>query len=383
MRAVRRSPGIGGAAPLGGDPTRTSDGTAQTPAASVREAGMASKDEVAAMRRALDLARTPGVPLGPNPRVGCVLLDRDGSVVATGYHRGAGTPHAETAALTRAGARAQGAIAVVTLEPCNHVGRTEACAQALVEAGVERVVFGQLDENPVASGGAETMRTAGVDVEGGVLASEAAQVNPAWSFALRHRRPYVTWKYAATLDGRSAAADGSSQWITSLAARRDVHRLRAECDAIIVGTGTVLADDPQLTVRGEDGEPLGVQPLRVVMGRSEIPTDARVLDSAAETLLLHTHDPAEVLVELFARDCQHVWLEGGPTLAGAFLRHGLVDEVVAYIAPVLLGAGRHALDDAGISTINDALRLDVTDLAWLGPDLRLTGRPLRPATDKE
>jgi len=344
---------------------------------------MATQDEVAAMRRAIDLARTPGVPLGPNPRVGCVLLAPDGAVVATGYHRGAGGPHAETDALARAGSRARGAIAVVTLEPCNHAGRTGPCAQALVEAGVERVVFGQHDENPVARGGADALRKAGVDVEGGVLASEAAEVNPAWSFAIRHGRPFVTWKYAATLDGRSAAADGTSQWITSLAARRDVHRLRAECDAIVVGTGTVLADDPQLTVRDEHGEPLARQPLRVVVGRSEIPSDARVLDHVAETMLLHTHDPAEVLAELFARDCQHVWLEGGPTLAGAFLRHGLVDEVVAYVAPVLLGAGRHALDDAGISTITDALRLEVTDLARLGPDLRLTGRPVRPASDKE
>lgn len=344
---------------------------------------MATQDEVTAMRRALDLARTPGVPHGPNPRVGCVLLDPDGGVLATGYHRGAGTPHAETDALARAGSRARGAIAVVTLEPCNHTGRTAPCAQALVEAGVERVVFGQHDENPVASGGAAALRSAGVDVEGGVLASEAAEVNPAWSFAVRHRRPFVTWKYAATLDGRSAAVDGTSQWITSLAARRDVHRLRAECDAIVVGTGTVLADDPQLTVRGEEGEPVAVQPLRVVVGRSEIPSDARVLEPVAETLLLRTHDPAEVLAELFARDRRHVWLEGGPTLAGAFLRHGLVDEVVAYIAPVLLGAGRHALDDAGISTITDALRLDVTDVTRLGPDLRLTGRPLRPETDEE
>jgi diaminohydroxyphosphoribosylaminopyrimidine deaminase / 5-amino-6-(5-phosphoribosylamino)uracil reductase len=348
---------------------------------------MASQDEVAAMRRALDLARAPGVPLGPKPRVGCVLLDGSGAVVATGHHRGAGTPHAEADALAQAGPRARGATAVVTLEPCNHTGRTGPCAQALAQAGVSRVVFGQPDENPAASGGADALRAAGVDVEGGVLAAEAAQVNRVWTFAMRHRRPFVTWKYAATLDGRSAAADGTSQWITSLAARRDVHRLRAECDAVVVGTGTVLADDPRLTVRDADGQPLAEQPLRVVVGRSEIPADARVLDSVAETLLLHTHDPHEVASELFARDRHHVWLEGGPTLAGAFLRGGLVDEVVAYLAPVLLGAGRHALDDAGISTLTEAVRLDVTDVSPIGPDLRLTGRPQRttepPATDKE
>jgi diaminohydroxyphosphoribosylaminopyrimidine deaminase / 5-amino-6-(5-phosphoribosylamino)uracil reductase len=342
---------------------------------------MASQDEMAAMRRALDLARTPGVPLGPNPRVGCVLLDAAGLEVAAGYHRGAGTLHAEADALTQAGTRAGGATMVVTLEPCTHTGRTAPCVPALIEAGVARVVFGQGDENPAARGGADALRAAGVDVEAGVLAEEAAQVNPAWTFAVRRRRPFVTWKYAATLDGRSAAADGSSQWITSLAARRDVHRLRAECDAIVVGTGTVLADDPRLTVRGVDGAPAAEQPLRVVVGRSEIPHTARVLEPVAETLLLRTHNPRRVASELFARDRRRVWLEGGPTLAGAFLRHGLVDEVVAYLAPVLLGAGRHALDDAGISTISAAIRLDVSDVTRVGPDLRLMGRPLPPPDD--
>jgi diaminohydroxyphosphoribosylaminopyrimidine deaminase / 5-amino-6-(5-phosphoribosylamino)uracil reductase len=347
---------------------------------------MASQEELAAMRRALDLARTPGVPLGPNPRVGCVLIDAAGAIVATGYHRGAGSPHAEADALARAGAAARGTTAVVTLEPCNHTGRTGPCTEALVAAGVARVVFGQADQNPVARGGTAALRDAGVDVEGGVLAEESAAVNRAWTFSVRHRRPFVTWKYAASLDGRSAAADGSSQWITSLAARRDVHRLRAECDAIVVGTGTVLADDPRLTARDDHGEPLASQPLRVVVGRTEIPAHARVLDSAAETLLLATHDPGEVLDALYARGRHRVWLEGGPTLAGAFLRHGLVDEVVAYLAPLLLGAGRHALDDAGISTLSRAIRLGVCDVTQIGADLRLTGRPLPaddPSTEKE
>jgi diaminohydroxyphosphoribosylaminopyrimidine deaminase / 5-amino-6-(5-phosphoribosylamino)uracil reductase len=344
---------------------------------------MASQVEIAAMRRALDLARTPGVPRGPNPRVGCVLLDARGATVAAAYHRGAGTPHAEVAALAEAGPAARGAVAVVTLEPCNHIGRTGPCAQALIDAGVARVVFAQADDNPMAQGGGTALRAAGVDVEGGVLAAEAAEVNPVWSFAVQQRRPFVTWKYAATLDGRSAAADGSSQWITSLASRRDVHRLRAQCDAIVVGTGTVLADDPWLTVRDEDGTPRANQPLRVVVGRSEIPPDARVRDSAAETLQVRTHDLREVLAELFARDHQHVWLEGGPTLAGAFLRAGLVDEVVAYLAPVLLGAGRHALDDAGVQTLAEAVRLDVSDVTQVGADLRLTGRPRDRRDDKE
>jgi diaminohydroxyphosphoribosylaminopyrimidine deaminase / 5-amino-6-(5-phosphoribosylamino)uracil reductase len=336
---------------------------------------MASQVEVAAMRRALDLARTPGVPLGPNPRVGCVLLDRAGAVLATGHHRGAGTAHAEADALSQV-SDASGATVVVTLEPCDHTGRTGPCSQALIAAGISRVVYAQDDDSPVGLGGAQRLREAGIDVEGGVLAEEAAEVNPAWTFAARNRRPHVTWKYAASLDGRSAAADGTSQWITSLGARRDVHARRALCDAVVVGTGTVLADDPRLTVRDHSGAVSGPQPLRVVVGRSRIPEDARVLDDSAETLLLHTHRPDEVLAALFDRGVHRVWLEGGPTLAGAFLRHRLVDEVVAYLAPVLLGAGRHALDDAGISTLVDAVALDVLDVARVGPDLRLTARPV-------
>src|SRR5690349_7075093 len=221
--------------------------------------------EQAAMTRALALAASPGVPLGPNPRVGCVLLAGDGTTVAEGFHRGAGAPHAEADALARAGSAARGTTAVVTLEPCNHTGRTGPCARALVDAGVARVVFAQGDPNPLAQGGAETLRSAGVDVEGGLLADEARAVNRAWSFAHQERRPFVTWKLATTLDGRGAAADGTSRWVTSLPARRDTHRLRSGCDAILVGTGTVLADDPRLTVRDDDDVdlPRALQPLRV------------------------------------------------------------------------------------------------------------------------
>lgn len=335
---------------------------------------MASPAEVAAMRRAIELAQTPGVPRGPNPRVGCVVLDQAGAVVAEGYHRGAGHPHAEVDALTRAGERARGATAVVTLEPCNHTGRTGPCALALLNAGVARVVYAQPDTNPMARGGAEALLAAGVDVEGGVLAGEARAINPIWTFAVETRRPYVTWKYAATLDGRSAAADGTSQWITSPEARADVHRLRAECDAILVGTGTVLADDPRLTARDASDHPLDSrrQPLRAVMGLRSIPDSASVLDDAAETLLLGTRDPAEALERLLDHDRQHVLLEGGPTLAGAFWREGLVDRVVAYVAPALLGAGPAALSDFGVGTITDAIRLELTDITRVGPDVRLT-----------
>ena len=236
--------------------------------------------EQAAMRRALALAATPGVPLGPNPRVGCVLLAADGTTVAEGFHRGAGTAHAEADALARAGERARGTTAVVTLEPCAHTGRTGPCAVALREAGVRRVVFAQADPNPVAAGGAELLREAGIEVEQGLLVDEARALNRVWSFAVEHGRPFVTWKFATSLDGRSAAADGTSRWVSGPAARRDTHRLRALADTMLVGTGTVAVDDPALTVRDADDRPLEHQPLRAVMGLRDLDPGRRVLDAA-------------------------------------------------------------------------------------------------------
>jgi diaminohydroxyphosphoribosylaminopyrimidine deaminase / 5-amino-6-(5-phosphoribosylamino)uracil reductase len=337
--------------------------------------------ERTAMRRALALAATEGVPLGPNPRVGCVLIDDDGRTMAEGYHRGAGSAHAEADALGRAGAGARGATAVVTLEPCNHTGRTGPCAAALVAAGVRRVVVAQRDTNPVATGGVDSLRAAGVEVEIGLLADEARAVNRVWTFAVEQGRPFVTWKFATTLDGRSAAADGTSRWVSSIAARRDTHRLRAQCDAMLVGTNTVVVDNPLLTVRDADDRPLALQPLRVVMGERALDPAHRVFGPEAETLHLHTRDPEAALKELFAHDRQHVFLEGGPTLAAAFVRSGLVDEVVAYVAPMLLGAGRRAVGDLGITTISGALHLTVTDVTVLDPahdgddtDVRITMR---------
>lgn len=327
--------------------------------------------EQAAMWRALDIAGTPGVPLGPNPRVGCVLLDPAGAVLAEGYHHGAGTPHAEVEALSAAGASARGATAVVTLEPCAHTGRTGPCAQALVAAGVARVVFAQTDPNPVAAGGAEVLRAAGVDVVAGLMAEEARALNRAWTFSVTHGRPWVTWKAAATLDGRVAAQDGTSRWITSAEARAEVHALRDEVDAVLVGTGTALQDDPHLTARRGDGSLRERQPLRVVMGRTALPATLRVLDEAAPTLVLPTRDPAEALAQLHDLEVRHVLLEGGPRLAGAFVRAGLVDRVVWYVAPALLGAGPAALADAGITTVSEALRLSVQDVVRVGPDVRI------------
>ncbi len=236
---------------------------------------------------------------------------------------------------------------MVTLEPCNHTGRTGPCAAALVEAGVARVVYAQSDPNPEASGGAETLRAAGIASGPGLLEEHARSVNRAWTFGLEHERPFVTWKFATTLDGRSAASDGTSRWVSSRAARTDTHRLRAECDVMLVGTNTVAVDDPWLTVRDEYDDLLAHQPLRVVMGLRDLPPGRRVLDDAAETLHLRTRDPHEALAELFGRGRRHVFLEGGPVLAASFLSAGLVDEVVAYVAPKLLGAGASAVADLG------------------------------------
>ncbi|MEZ5095358.1 MAG: bifunctional diaminohydroxyphosphoribosylaminopyrimidine deaminase/5-amino-6-(5-phosphoribosylamino)uracil reductase RibD [Nocardioides sp.] len=341
----------------------------------------ATAAERRAMRRALALAATPGVPLGPNPRVGCVLLADDGTEIAEGFHRGAGSVHAEVDALSSAGPSARGSTAVVTLEPCHHTGRTGPCSQALLDAGVRRVVYAQPDPNPAAAGGAAALAAAGVVVEGGVLADEARAVNRAWTFAMDRGRPYVTWKFATSLDGRSAASDGTSRWVSSPAARRDTHRLRGLCDTMLVGTATVAIDDPELTVRDEVDQPVPQQPLRAVMGLRDLREDRRVFNDRAETVRLLTRDPAEALATLFARDRQHVFLEGGPTLAAAFLGAGLVDEVVAYVAPMLLGAGSSAVGDHGITTIADAHRLRLVDTTTVGTgveaNVRLTLEPLR------
>lgn len=335
----------------------------------------AANDLAAAMRTAIDAARAVPRTL-PNPRVGCVLLDEAGLVIATGVHRGAGEPHAEVDALTQAADRARGATAVVTLEPCHHTGRTGPCTKALIEAGVSRVVFGQADPNPVAAGGAKALSGAGIDVVGGVLTDEVVTLNPEWTFAVTHGRPFVTWKYAATMDGLSAAPDGSSKWITSAEARRDVQQFRAEADAIMAGTGAVLADDPRLTVRDENDHPLPFarQPLRVVVGETQIPRYFRIFDRAAPTLLIQSREMDHVIAKLREHEIRHVWLEGGPRLAGAFWNAGLVDRVIGYIAPAMLGSGRAALEGEA-ATLADMRPINITDLRFVGPDIRIIGAP--------
>ena len=350
---------------------------------------MANEAELAAMRRAVALSASALGRTAPNPTVGCVVLSAAGEQVGEGFHLYAATDHAEVVALRAAGERARGGTAVVTLAPCATTGRTGACTDALREAGIARVVYAVAD--PVQP------PPDGFDVEGGVLEAEAARVNEAWLLAVRERRPFVTWKYAASLDGRIAAADGTSRWITGPEARADVHRLRAEADAVAVGISTVLADDPHLTVRAPDGTLASRQPLRVVVDSTfRVPPDASVLDGAAPTLVATTVDPPSgtkaahvvlpraadghtdvpaLLAHLYERGVRHLLVEGGPKLAGTLVAARLVDRVVGYVAPLAIGSGRPVLDAAGAATLADAWRLRLDDVTAFGPDVRLTWRP--------
>ena len=347
-----------------------------------------------ALARAVELADRGVATALPNPVVGCVLLAPGGWIVGQGFHEHSGGPHAEVVALAAAGEWARGATAVVTLEPCNHTGRTGPCSEALLAAGVTRVIVAVRDPWPTAAGGIERLRAAGIEIvdvadlrtaEAGEAVAAAEDVNRVWLTATRLGKPFVTWKVGMTIDGRVAAADGTSRWITSVESRADVHELRARVDTIMVGIGTVLADDPQLTVRDADGLVTGRQPLRVVVdsgGRT--PLGARVLDDAATTWLATIHDvgagpdgrvdPAAVLNRLYQRGQRHVLLEGGPRLAAAFLDAGLVDEAIVYLAPTLLGAGRPALDGGQVRTLPDAHRAELREISRVGPDVRLRYR---------
>jgi diaminohydroxyphosphoribosylaminopyrimidine deaminase/5-amino-6-(5-phosphoribosylamino)uracil reductase len=310
--------------------------------------------------------------------VGAVILGADGDVAGVGATEPAGGAHAEVVALRAAGDRAAGGTAVVTLEPCNHHGRTPPCVDALLDAGVAAVVYAVADPNPIAAGGARRLHGAGVAVTGGMSAEEvAAGPLREWLHKQRTGLPYVTWKFATSIDGRSAAADGSSQWITSAAARADVHRRRAAADAIIVGTGTVLADNPTLTARLPDGSPAPQQPLRVVVGQREVPPESNVRNGGSPTVMLRTRDPHEVIHAL--ADRTDVLLEGGPTLAGAFLRAGVVHRILAYVAPILLGGPVTAVDDVGVASVAHALRWHYDGVEQIGPDLLLSMVPGGPA----
>jgi diaminohydroxyphosphoribosylaminopyrimidine deaminase/5-amino-6-(5-phosphoribosylamino)uracil reductase len=371
---------------------------------------MGHSDDARFMSRALALAERGLNTTDPNPRVGCVLV-RAGEIVGEGWHQRAGEAHAEITAIRAAGARADGATAYVSLEPCHHHGRTGPCSEALLLAGVRRVVAAMTDPDPRTAGqGLEALRRAGIEVVCGLLEDQALALNP--GFVMRHTRgrPYIRIKMAASLDARTAMAGGESQWITGAAARRDVQRLRARSSAILTGIGTLLADDPSLGVRAAElGEEVAFQqPLRVVLDRRlRTPGDARLLrepgatliatliatrsshahtrqalmDAGAEILDLSDDDSAltALMAALAARGINEVLVEAGATLCGALLEAGLVDEIVLYVAPILLGdAARGLFHLPNIRTLAQGLKLEVVDVQAVGEDWRITALPRRP-----
>jgi len=329
---------------------------------------MNSPEYETAMTRALELALL-GPAHGVNPQVGAVILNAEGEIISEGWHKGAGTPHAEVDALSKLSEVPRGATAVVTLEPCNHTGKTGPCAQALIEAGVSRVVFASNDPGDASAGGAATLRAAGIEVVSGVLQAEAEEQARVWLTANRRKRPFVTLKWATSIDGRAAADDRTSKWISGPESRADAHRRRSEADAILVGTGTVIADDPELTARKPDGSLYDDQPLRVVVGERELDPTYRVFNKDAQTIQLRTHSLHGVLDALWQEGIKHVFVEGGPTLASDFARLDLVDEYIIYQAPMLLGGSRLAIGDVGVSNIADAKHIEFAETFMLGNDV--------------
>jgi diaminohydroxyphosphoribosylaminopyrimidine deaminase/5-amino-6-(5-phosphoribosylamino)uracil reductase len=322
------------------------------------------------MREALALACEPDAPRGRNPRVGCVIVDQAGLIVGRGFHRGSGTAHAEIAALQDAGERARGATAVVTLEPCRHIGRTGPCAAALIEAGIARVVYA-IDDPTDAGGGAALLVQAGCEVIGGVLAAEATSINREWLIAAARGWPFVRLKMAVSIDGRVAGPEGEELALTGRESRRYVHSLRASAQAVMVGTGTVIADDPQLTVRDAPVLAAG-QPMRVAWGMRNVPEPANIRNSDSPFHQVRAHDPDAALAELFAMGVREVLVEGGPTVAGALLAADRVDEVVWLIAPVYLGGGPGAVHSPDLFRT-----LDVNSVDKVGDDVRIIAVPGR------
>jgi len=360
------------------------------------------------MARALELARRGRFTTMPNPNVGCVIV-RDGEVVGEGWHQRAGEPHAEVHALRMAGEKARGATAYVTLEPCSHHGRTPPCCDALIAAGVKRVVAAMQDPNPqVAGRGLHRLYQAGIDVSHGLMMADAEALNRGFLKRMRTGFPWVQLKLGASLDGRTAMASGESQWITSAAARRDVQRLRAQSAAILSSSGTVLADDPALTVRWSelnddtlallDEQPLR-QPVRVIIdSQNRVTPQHRIISQPGETWLMR-HQPDQqcwpeavtqiavplreqqldlvaMMMLLGQRQINSVWVEAGATLAGALLQAGVVDELIVYLAPKLLGhEGRGLCQLPGLSQLADAPAFRFSDVRQIGDDLRLTLTP--------
>jgi diaminohydroxyphosphoribosylaminopyrimidine deaminase/5-amino-6-(5-phosphoribosylamino)uracil reductase len=315
-------------------------------------------DYTVAMQRAIALSQKGLGKTSPNPIVGAVIINSDGQIIAEGFHDRMRSPdHAEVVALKAADMKAKGATMVVTLEPCNHTGATGPCSKAIADAGISKVVYAVKDPNKKAAGGAQALRDQGVQVESGVLESDAAYANRAWLTKIEKNRPFFTWKVATTLDGKIAALDGSSKWISNEKSRNDVQIHRRQSDAILVGTNTVITDDPHLIPRG-DFPGFATNPLRVVCGEQEIPTTSKIFDNAAPTLQVKSKDLGILVAELNKTGVNQVLVEAGPTLATAMLNQGLMDEIVMYQAPALLGQGKSFVADFGANSIDQKMVLD-------------------------
>jgi diaminohydroxyphosphoribosylaminopyrimidine deaminase / 5-amino-6-(5-phosphoribosylamino)uracil reductase len=327
--------------------------------------------DAAFMSRA-NLLASKGLGLtGSNPIVGAILVDQAGKVVGEGFH--VGGPHAEVLAISAAGDLAKGSTLYVTLEPCNHQGKTGPCVDAILNAGISKVIYASKDPNLIAQGGAESLAAAGILVEQISDASEVEYSNRAWLHKIRNARPYFTWKIAMTLDARTSAQDGTSKWITCQESRTEVNLMRSQCDAILIGTGTALIDNPRLVPHDlpETNNQRAVNPIRIVMGAREVPSDFNLYDDQAETIFVRSHEFSELISICNERSLNHVMVEAGSELGTAMLLADLIDEIVIYQAPILLGAGNSFIGDLGISNITEKLKLTLKSCAQIGSDIRL------------
>ena len=319
----------------------------------------------AAMARAIERARLGLGKTYPNPIVGAVITSANGELISEGFHQGG--DHAEVIAINSAHGRTIGSTLYVTLEPCNHHGKTPPCVDAIIKSGITKVVYAVSDPNPAAAGGAERLRQAGIEIQAGVEEVQARLENRAWLTKVELDRPRITWKIASTMDGKITASDGSSKWITGEVARAEVAHMRSQVDAIVTSTATVKADDPLMTSKGQ-----GLNPVRIVMGETPISSTSQVLNSDAETVIISSRNAEDLIEFANQRGFNQLLIESGPTFGTALLREGLVDEIVLFQAPTFLGSGTPSIGDLGITNLSGRLDFEISDVEILGADLKIT-----------
>ncbi len=338
--------------------------------ATTSEKGSAMIDINDAYARLASLSAANLGKTAPNPNVAAAIYSAEGALIADGVHNRLVSPdHAEVVAIKKAEEQSRGATIVVSLEPCNHTGSTGPCVDAIIEAGIAKVIYAVKDPNPIAAGGAERLMSAGIEVEI-IESKQLAATQGAWLHRIATGRPYFIWKVAASLDGRIAASDGTSQWISSPESREDVQYLRAQSDAILIGTGTALADNPTLRPRIEGA----TKPIRIVMGGRDVPADYNLNDGQSQTIFLKSHSTDDLLKALDYIPVNQVLVEAGPELGSALFAAGIIDEVILYQAPILLGSGKNWLEDIGVTTIKDAYALSAPSTTMCGPDFKFRYR---------